>query len=209
MWTFSTALRQQLSQRLDEFDAVAIDNVELRPAAVCITIVDSPTTGDACFLLTSRPANLKRHAGQFALPGGRVDAGETARAAALRELHEELRLESGESDLLGVLDDFPTRSGFRIRPFVVWVEDSSMLAPDPREVATCHRIPLADLMRPGVPAEQNVTSGAGPLLSMHLHSLGEEIYAPTAAMLYQFREVALAGRPTRVSHYEQPQFAWR
>lgn len=165
-------------------------------------------SGEACFLLTERPATLNRHAGQFALPGGRLDPAETDQAAALRELREELGLSVAAEAVLGRLDDFPTRSGFRMRPFVLWIEDDSTLAPDPAEVAHCFRVPLSDLFREGIPILREAPWSEHPVLSMHLASLDDEVHAPTAAVIFQFREVALAGRPTRVDHFEQPRFAW-
>ena len=74
-------------------------------------------------LLTRRAAGLRAHRGQWALPGGRCDEGETPVEAALRELHEELGLELGPDDVLGLLDDYPTRSGYLITPVVVWAAD--------------------------------------------------------------------------------------
>jgi hypothetical protein len=128
--------------------------------------------------------------------------------AARRELAEELGLHLTAADMLGQLDDFPTRSGFSIRPFVAWIEDDSTLSPDPAEVARCHYVPLQDLLAPGVPTLQETPWGEHPVLSISFASLDDEVFAPTAAMIYQFREVALAGRATRVAHFDQPRFAW-
>ena len=71
-------------------------------------------------MLTRRGAHLSAHARQWAFPGGRVDDGETVLEAALREMHEEVGLELSSSDLLGRLDDYPTRSGYVMSPFVFW-----------------------------------------------------------------------------------------
>ncbi|MFZ1294855.1 MAG: CoA pyrophosphatase [Pseudomonadales bacterium] len=180
----------------------------MRHAAVVLALVSADDSAEACVLLTERPTTLNRHAGQFALPGGRVDAGELDEDAALRELAEELGIRVDHGAILGRLDDFPTRSGFRIRPFVLWLEDASGLRPDPAEVAACYRVPLAELESPDIPILRRTSHGEHPVLSAHLPSVGHEIFAPTAALLYQFREVALAGRDTRVSHFEQPRFAW-
>lgn len=178
----------------------------LRAAAVAVVLRPD---GEArpCFLLTRRAGTLRRHAGQWALPGGRLDPGETPEQAALRECREEVGLALPESATLGRLDDYPTRSGFVITPVVVWSDAADPLRPDPAEVAEVHEVPLAELERPGVPHLRRIPESERPVISIPL--LGTHIHAPTAAILFQLREVALFGRDTRVAHYEQPVFAWR
>ena len=121
-----------------------------RAAAVAVTLVDDEQ-GRPCFVLTRRAAKLRRHAGQWALPGGRVDQGEDVVTAALRELDEEVRLQCDPSAVLGLLDDYPTRSGFVITPVVVWGGAGVELKGDPNEVAAVYRIPLEDLNSPDIP----------------------------------------------------------
>lgn len=175
-------------------------------AAVALALIRGD--GDApSFILTRRAAKLRRHAGQWALPGGRLDAGETPERAALREMHEEVGLALDESALLGRLDDYPTRSGFVITPIVVWTGEHAELHPDPREVAAVYRVPIADLSLPGVPHLRRIPESDRPVISIPLQ--GTHIHAPTAAILFQLREVALRGRDTRVDHFEQPVFAWK
>ncbi|MEM9694333.1 MAG: CoA pyrophosphatase [Myxococcota bacterium] len=152
-----------------------------------------------------RPADAKRHAGQFALPGGRLDAGETGAEAARRELAEELGLTVRHDAVLGRLDDFVSRSGFRIRPVVLW-SGGGPIVPEVGEVARVFKVAF-DELRSLAPTEQPSGDPARPLLSVLL-KMGR-VYAPTAAMIHQFCEVALHGRSTRVHHYEQPPFAWR
>ena len=208
-YTFGSDLRQRLSANIAAFERRPIEDPALRQAGVAIVVVQSETTDEAAVLLTKRPASLRRHAGQYALPGGRLDDGETLEQAALRELHEELRLELSPADILGVLDDYPTRSGFRITPVVLWGGAAPAIDPDPVEVAYALRIPFGELDDARVPRLRPTEEGKPPVLSAPLPSMGSEVYAPTAAMLYQFREVAIRGLATRVAHFDQPRFAWR
>jgi mutator protein MutT len=177
-----------------------------RAAAVAVALIRDGRARP-CFVLTRRAAKLRRHAGQWALPGGRLDAGETPEGAALRELREEVGLELAPSAVLGRLDDYPTRSGFVITPIVVWTGENAELRPDPTEVAKVYRVPVADLDKPGVPRLRRIPESERPVISIPL--VGTYIHAPTAAILYQLREVALGGRSTRVHHFEQPVFAWK
>ena len=177
-----------------------------RHAAVALALIRGED-GEPSFVLTRRAARLRNHAGQWALPGGRLDPGETPEQAALREMHEEVGLALDERALLGRLDDYPTRSGFVITPVVVWSGERAELRPDPKEVAAIYRVPLADLSRPGVPHLRHIPESERPVISIAL--LDTHIHAPTAAILFQLREVALHGRATRVDHFEQPLFAWK
>jgi 8-oxo-dGTP pyrophosphatase MutT (NUDIX family) len=164
--------------------------------------------GGAAFLLCRRAARMNRHAGQWALPGGRMDAGETAEEAALRELREELGLSLPESAVLGRLDDYPTRSGYAITPVVVWGGGDVELAPEPSEVAHAYRIGLHELQRPDSPRFVTIPESDRPVVQVPLG--GDLIHAPTGAVLLQFRWVALDGRvDERVDGFDQPVFAWR
>lgn len=176
----------------------------LKPAAVALTLID--TGGATGFLLTMRSARLRAHAGQWALPGGRRDPGESAVRAALRELHEELGLSLRSNDVLGVLDDYPTRSGYLITPVVVWAGGRPTIAPNPHEVESVHRIGLAQITREDAVDFTSIPQSTRRVVRIRID--GHLVHAPTAAILYQFREV-LAGRTTRVSELEQPPFAWR
>lgn len=183
-----------------------ISDSEARPAAVAVTLVPDPE-GRACFILTRRAPRLNRHGGQWALPGGRLDEGESAEEGALRELEEEVGLALTPSAVMGRLDDFATRSGFIMTPVVVWCDEYREFHPDPNEVAKVYRVPLADLDRPDAPVLSKIPQSDRPVLSMPI--LGGLVHAPTAAIIYQLLEVALRGNDTRVAHYEQPLFAWR
>lgn len=216
------ALQALLKARLDAFAAQARSRAEpagepastLRRAAVCIIVTGTdPADGaahgagsDAALVLTRRAPTLRAHAGQWALPGGRLEAGEGARAGALREAREEVQLDLDPSAVLGELDDYPTRSGYLITPVVVWAPREARLAANPQEVARIYRIPLAQLQ--GEPPEfYAIPESSNPVIRYPLG--GKYVHAPTAAVIYQFMEVALAGRHTRVAHLEQPVWAWR
>ena len=163
---------------------------------------------EAGFLITRRTRTLTAHPGQWALPGGRVDPGETTVATALRELWEEVGLALPATAVMGRLDDYCTRSGFAISPVVIWAGEIGPLVPNPAEVALIHHIPLAVLDAPDVPRLLPGPDPERPIIQM---PLGEErlIHAPTGAVLYQLREVAVHGRWTRVAHLDQPSWAWR
>lgn len=163
--------------------------------------------GGAAFLLCRRAARLNRHASQWALPGGRLDPGESPEAAALRELHEELGLLIGADAVLGRLDDYPTRSGYVITPVVVWGGGDVELRPHPDEVAHAYRIGLHELCRPDSPRFVSIPESDRPVVQVPLG--GDLIHAPTGAVLLQFRWVAIEGRAgQRVDELEQPVFAW-
>jgi 8-oxo-dGTP pyrophosphatase MutT (NUDIX family) len=200
------ALLDRARAHLAAFERLALPDDGRRRAAVAEVLLPDED-GRPCFLITRRAATLRQHTGQWALPGGRVDAGETAERAALRELQEEVGLTLHESTVLGVLDDYGTRSGYIITPVVVWAEPDHELVPNPAEVAKIFRVPLDDLEGPDVPRLISIPESDRPVIQLPL--LGTLIHAPTAAVLYQMREVVVHGRPTRVNHFEQPVWAWR
>src|SRR3954454_9501177 len=168
----------------------------------------SGVSGGAAFLLCRRAARMNRHPGQWALPGGKIDEGESVEAAALRELEEELGLRVHPSEVLGTLDDYATRSGFVITPVVVWGGDQVELVPDPGEVAQVLRIGLHELCRSDSPRFVSIPESDRPVVQL---PVGRDlIHAPTGAVLLQFRWVCLDGKAdARVNELEQPVFAWR
>ncbi|NDW45948.1 CoA pyrophosphatase [Ruegeria sp. PrR005] len=208
-YLFGPDLLSRLQANLGCFADQMIQRSGLRDAAVAIVVTEHKDTGEACVLMTLRPPRLNRHGGQYALPGGRLDDGESETEAALRELREELGLDLGQDDVLGRLDQFPTRSGFRMSPVVMWASGDVELRPDPSEVAQVFHLPLRELDSPDIPRLQKSENSEHPVLSAFFPTLGHYMYAPTAAILYQFREIALRGKTTRVSHFDQPAFAWK
>lgn len=162
--------------------------------------------GGAAFLLCRRASRLNRHANQWALPGGRLDPGETPIEAALRELDEEVGLRLGDDAVLGLLDDYPTRSGYVITPVVVWGGGDPELVPSPDEVLAVYRIGL-HVLRDATTRFVTIPESVRPVVQVPLGN--DLIHAPTGAVLEQFRQVALLGRfGERVDHFEQPVFAW-
>lgn len=205
---FDDVLRDRIARHLRQFDVRrSPDPGALKHAAVAIVVAEGETAGEASFLLTRRTPRLRAHGGQWALPGGRVDAGETIVQTALRELHEELGVLASTDDVLGTLDDYPTRSGYLIAPVVVWLPARVQMVPNPSEVAAAYRIGCSELFRPDSPEIVPIPESDRPIIRLPLPVA--TVNAPTAAVLYQFKEVALAGRDTRVDHFEQPVFAWR
>jgi len=201
-------------QRFERFAPMRDPAVVLKRAAVCITLTDADANVDvdvdvdqqAAFVLTRRARGLRNHGGQWALPGGRLDAGETAQQAALRELHEEVGLELPDEAVLGLLDDYPTRSGYLITPVVVWAGENASMVANPDEVASIHRIGLEQILAPDAVDFVTIPESDWPVVRLRIND--DRIHAPTAAVLYQFREL-IAGRQTRVHELEQPTFAWR
>jgi 8-oxo-dGTP pyrophosphatase MutT (NUDIX family) len=206
---FDHTTRRNIAERCAAFARLPASEpaLALKPAAVAIALTEADdAAGGTAVLLTLRAAGLRAHSSQWALPGGRCDEGETQVTAALRELHEELGLDLREANVLGLLDDYPTRSGYLITPVVVWAEASAAISPNPEEVASVHRIALGDIER--VDAFDFTTIPESTRRVIRFRHAGQFIHAPTAALIYQFREV-LAGRDTRVAELEQPVFAWK
>lgn len=197
---FDAVLRERVTSNLARFNVVERDGHGLRHAAVGVVILADATRG-ASIVLTRRVTTLRRHAGQWALPGGRLEPGETIEQAALREIFEEIGLELQPDAVLGRLDDFVSRSGHLISPLVIWAEGAREVVANPEEVEAAYLVPLEEI-------ERRDALRTRPMLHFAVPSLPTTLHAPTAAIVYQFREVALHGRDVRVADVEQPRFAW-
>ncbi len=215
------ALKARITENLSRLKVrPAKQTIEHRYAAVALTVADEGFGADlsglpsfdiwqrrAALILTRRSSRLKNHPGQWAIPGGSLDDGETAEDTALREMREEVNLALPADAVLGRLDDFVTRSGFVITPVVVWGGPNLVLRHNPDEVESIHRIPVDEFLRDDAPLLEPSEVSQHPVLRM---PVGDSwIAAPTAAILYQFRAVCVVGNDTRVAHYDQPKFAWR
>ena len=203
----SSSLKESIQQKLNGFEAIISTNRELIPAAVVIAISKHSTTCEACIYITLRSSSLRKHAGQLALPGGKVDAGESISQAALRELSEELGLYLPEKNVMGRLDDVHTQSGFVISPVVVWNDGNHPLNINSDEVAKVFEIPFSELISSQLASVDHTQTP--PMFSIYPPTIDHKVYSPTAALVYQFREVVLLGKSTRVAHYAQPAFAQR
>ena len=195
------------SDQIDPFGATA-DDLSVIPSDV--SDLDgrmAGVAGGASFVLCRRSAGLNRHASQWALPGGRLDGDERAIDAALRETEEEIGVRVGDDSVLGLLDDYATRSGYVITPVVVWGGSDIDIVPHPDEVLAAYRIGLHELTRDDSPRFVTIPESDRPVVQVPLG--GDLIHAPTGALLVQFRWVALDGRINeRVGDFEQPVFAW-
>lgn len=196
--------RDEIAANLAAFERIALERPDLKPASVAVCIMSPP--GGETLLITRRARGLRNHAGQWALPGGRRDPGESIVAAALRELHEETGLQADDAAALGILDDYVTRSGYVMTPVVVWGgAPPADLAGAASEVTRVYEIPLADL--DVEPELISIPETDAPVIRLPLFD--RFVHAPTAAIIYQFCQVALHGKHQRVAHFEAPLFLWK
>mgnify|MGYP001306300067 FL=1 len=205
-FAFGEPLRGRIERHMDAFERRGHPHDGLKRAAVAVAVIDDGE-GEGALVLTKRSPKLRTHTSQWALPGGRIDPGEGPADAVLRELSEEVNVSLPQDQVLGTLDDYPTRSGYLITPVVVWCAPGVEMVANPDEVASIHRIPFTELNRPDSPAFISIPESDRPVIQMLIND--NRVHAPTGAVLYQFREVGLHGRDVRVDQLEQPVWAWR
>lgn len=150
------------------------------PAAVLIAITDRAEPG---VILTVRRDTMRTHAGQVAFPGGRIDCGEDAEAAALREAWEELGLDPAEAQVAGPIERYRTITGFDVTPVVAAVPPDLPLEPHEHEVADWFEAPLAFLLDPANRRRQSVVFEGRTRHYYEIPWQGRRIWGATAAML--------------------------
>lgn len=159
---------------------LAEDRRSATPAAVLVAITDRTQPG---VILTVRRENLRTHAGQIAFPGGRIDPGEDAVAAALREAWEEIGLERAAVEVIGTIESYRTVTDYSVTPVVAVIPPDLPLSPHEHEVADWFEAPLAHLIDPTNHVRQSAIFGG---LQRHYYEImwdNRRIWGATAAMV--------------------------
>jgi 8-oxo-dGTP pyrophosphatase MutT (NUDIX family) len=184
-----SALFDRLSRLFDEGHGVELPGLlnqgqfappEIRPAAVLIAVTDREEPG---VILTHRPDSMRAHAGQVAFPGGKLDPGEDAVAAALREAHEELAINPSDVRIIGATDRFVTGTGYDVTPVLGLVPPDLPLVPNPVEVASWFEAPLGFVLDPANHAHKEREWFGKMRPYIEIEWQGHRIWGITAAIL--------------------------
>lgn len=193
-------LRQLITERLDPIETAAPSarlprsDYDLNPgmapdhaeplvaAAVLAGLVERPD--GTTLLLTRRTDSLRRHAGQVALPGGRIDPGETPLQAALREAREEIDLDPSHVEPMGISTAYQTGTGYLVTPIVAFVSPRMALRPNPDEVAAIFEAPFEYLMNPAHHEQRSYVTAEGHTRHYYaIHWRDQLIWGATAGMV--------------------------
>ena len=184
-----SALFDRLKRLFDEGHGVELPDLrsdasfappELRPAAVLIAVTDRAEPG---VLLTHRPAEMRAHPGQVAFPGGKLDPGEDAVTAAVREAQEELGIDPAAVRMIGASDRYITGTGYDVTPVLALVPPDLPIKPNPLEVSAWFEAPLHYLLDPAnhVQRQGEWRGKVRPYLEIEWQ--GHRIWGITAAIL--------------------------
>ena len=161
-------------------DLVELPDADLQPAAVLVAITDRPEPG---LHLTLRREDMRSHAGQVAFPGGRLDPGEDAVTAALREAEEEIGLPRAMVELWGAADQYRTVTNFSVTPIVGLVPPDLLLAPHEHEVADLFEAPLSFVLDPANQQRMTAEYMGATRAYYQINWEGRRIWGATAAMI--------------------------
>ena len=184
-----SALFDRLTRLFDEGHGVELPDLrsdahfappEIRPAAVLIAVTDRPEPG---VILTQRPPDMRAHPGQVAFPGGKLDPGEDAVEAALREAHEELSISYSDVKIIGASDRYVTGTGYDITPVLGLIPPDLAIVPNPVEVADWFEAPLAFLLDPANHANKQAEWRGGVRAYIEIDWQGHRIWGVTAAII--------------------------
>lgn len=185
--------RQTISKRLASFKPMVENtghlmfkhSVEVRPISAAVLVPIIHRANRLSILLTKRTGHLKNHAGQVSFPGGRVsDDDENRKTTALRETKEEIGLRLDDSDLLGQLPEYDIRTGFRVTPFVAWIEAPIDCVLDSFEVESIFEVPMDFVLNLGNYKISSSPDDFGERCFYRLPYLDHEIWGATAGMLH-------------------------